>query len=569
MLRVLSVAVLASCSIVAQVNPLDTRWPSVTPTTWLSGQPETDVDVALDRSGSGVLVWRQRTAAPPWTTYELWARRLYQGSPQGPEIRLAGVTDYVTGSSESLYTRCAVDEEGSWVVVWNTTNTVAGNLEVRARWWHEPSQTLGPERLVTDDPGAQMRFLPDVAMGPAQSDTNPSFWVVWQEGFFAGQSSIRMRRYRITPSGGTAIDTADPILDVNAEPTAPIEGQEQPAVAVAADGTVTVVWTKWADWGGASPYWRIMMRQRRGGNWIGIYDPSATGAGSSGVDFTDYEVSPPNEWVAAINDQDSPPRVAAAPDGRVVVMWKRYNPVPFGLRTFSPGSATVPSPALLHQPTIPSAGYRRFDLAFSNEGSVSLLWEQMDAALVSGRIVYSRLNATSGVAESQTLIDTQSTTDVRRVAIAASDTGSIVAAWARGFPNAQRIHIRRADLNLLASDPLGDLRIAVPGAPGLRYLVWPLAMPTSFATPIGDGRTILLSLADPLLQWHLAQGGNHAILPNASGILSPSGTTTVAVNLPPGIGSLNLGWALGIVDPTAPWPRTLRLFTQPELIVVN
>ena len=243
----------------------------------------------------------------------------------------------------------------------------------------------------------------------------------------------------------------------------------------------------------------------------------------------------------------------------------------------TPGSpGATPGGIVAHLPLLWSPGHRRFDVALSNEGSVLLAWEHLASSALSGRIMLSRLRPTGPSLEEFTC-DPTSGVAVSSVALAASDTGDVQVAWARGFgAPAQRAWRRPVDLSLLALLPIpgpSALKVAVPGAAGLLYNVWPLSAggsPAEYAlTSIGDGRTADASLLDPLLQWHLAQGGNHAILPNASGTLDLNGEATVNVVLPPGIGPIAVTWSLLIVDPGLPWPGTLRQFTQPGSIVVN
>jgi hypothetical protein len=104
-------------------------------------------------------------------------------------------------------------------------------------------------------------------------------------------------------------------------------------------------------------------------------------------------------------------------------------------------------------------------------------------------------------------------------------------------------------------------------------MVWPLSdggtAATYGATPIGDGRAADVLLSDPLLTWHLAQNGANPLLTGADGVLDMDGRATVDVALPPGVGPVSVTWGVMVVDTTLPWPEALRLFTQPETLVVN
>ena len=50
------------------------------------------------------------------------------------------------------------------------------------------------------------------------------------------------------------------------------------AITVDDQGTLTIVWEKYAVWGPGSPYWRVMLRRRSAGSCLPVYDPIAIGA---------------------------------------------------------------------------------------------------------------------------------------------------------------------------------------------------------------------------------------------------------------------------------------------------
>ena len=560
----------------AQVNPIDGSAPTVPVGAAAAGLPESALDIAMNRSGDGVIVWRQRLTAPPAPTYQLWVQRLQRGAPIGSATPLATTLDSFT-SNELLTVHCAMDEDGNWAAVWDDTDAANGNMVVRGRRYDAGTAQLGPILLVSDGPGNQHRWLPDVAMGRFPGSPDPHWYVVWNYATAAGQSTIRMRSFRVDTSGSTTIDVGAPVIGVNSEPTGPLEGQDRPAITVDAQGTLTIIWEKYAVWGPGFGYWRVMLRRRSAGTWLPVLDPMAIGANqATGLDNTDWEVSGYGD-PAATSSPSTPPKVDAAPDGRVLVAWKRLSGAAYGFRILEPTlPGATPGPIIAHLPVIWSPGHRRFDVAFTNEGSILLAWEHLATTVSSGRVMLSRISPT-GPAWEEFTADPTSGTAISSVAVAAADTGQVQVAWARGLgPNLQTASRRALDLNLLALAPgagPSQLSIAVPGAGGLDCQVWPMSAggtPAEYAaTPIGDGRAADALLTDPLLAWHLAQGGVHGILPNATGTLSINGTASVNIWLPPGVGPVSVTWALLVIDSARPWPQALRLFTQPKAIVVN
>ena len=573
-MRILSLFLLGLVGVgAAQVNPMEGTAPTTALGAGTAGMPESALDVALNRSGDGVVVWRQRLTAPPAPTYQLWAQRLRRGAPEGQPLPLAQTIELFT-TRELLSVRCAVDERGNWAAVWDDADTTAGHMVVRGRRWHEASAQLGPVLLVSDGPGGDHRWLPDVAMGAYPGSPDPHWYVVWNYATAAGQSTIRTRSYRVDDSGGAPTDIPSPVEGVNSEPTGSIEGQDRPAVTVDGAGTVTYVWEKFAMWDLPVPFWRIMLRRRSGTTWLPINDPTAAGANpATGLDATDWEVSDGMEPAAA-SDPRTAPRVAAAADGRVAVVWNRFGGPAFGIRILEPTlPGATPGPDIAHVTQTSSAQHRRHDAAFTNEGSVLVAWEHQATLNISGNVMLSRISATGAVVE-ELIVNPAAGTAITSVAMAASDTGQVQVCWARGFgANLQAASRRPVDLNLLHLLPTGapsQLAVSVPGQGSRDYQVWPLSGAGPYAaTPIGDGRASDVLLTDPLLTWHLAQGGNNPLLNGAAGTLDAGGRATVDVLLPASIGPVAVSWGVLVVDTAAPWPQSLRLFTQPETIVVN
>lgn len=563
-----------------QENPLDASFPATVITgPTATGQPTAALDAAHNRSGDGVIAGRTRIGGTGGVSnYVVWAQPLRRGEPSGPPVTVASVIDTVTGAQELTRVRCAIDDAGNWVVVWDATEIGSGFLQPWARRWHAATAQLGNLIRVSPAPvPVRHEVLPDVAVGPWPGLSGSSFYVVWQEDVAQGATRIMLRRFRISVSGGSVTDVADAAVVVNSEPTAATGGQDRPAVGIDSRGTLTIVWEKYGDWGTGNPYWRIMLRRRQGNGWLQVYDPTASGAGAGGFDATDYEVSTSGD-PAQNSDARFPPRVAVAADGRCVVMWKRISGAPYGLRAFTPGPGTAATPGQDHAwlPTFGSAGFGLFDTALTNEGSLVVLWESWQTPIaISGRILLSRLRVPSFATVQDVVVDPTLVSPVTGVAAAASDAGPVTTAWTRGGVAAnQTLERRRLDLNLVALQVSGasrNLHLSAPGCAGLTRFLWPSVTggdPGSYGIlPLGDGRTCDLDLGDPLLQWHFATGGAPFMI-NAVGTLNALGTGDVPLVLPAGVTPLTVRFTLIAADFSQPFPASVRMFTQPEPTVI-
>lgn len=552
----------------AQPHAINTGWPELLIGPGVPGRPEASCDVAVNRSGDGICCWRTRTSALPVNAYDVWVQPLRRGAQLGSPQLIASYQDQLTGSFELTVVRCAIDERGNWVVVWDGSDPTTGTLQVFARRFHAGTNQLGPELWVSDTSGtAQNDVLPDVAVGPFPQDAEPNFYVVWQEGTSAGLSRIRYRRYRIVDNQGTVTDVPDAPIQANSFPNGPQDGQDRPAIAVDTAGEVTLVWERFQDWGAGNFQWRIMMRRRSGNTWVPVFDPFAPG----GFVFAEYAVSPQALRPIA-SDAQHPPRVAVS-NGRIAVSWRTATNA-YALRYFSPGPgnavSVLPSGAFL--PTSFSPGHLRHDIALSASGAVAFLYmSQPNPGGTSGRPILARIPFAGFASTEEVLLQPGSGIILTDIAVAAADTGQVFSTWTTGTQfDRQRMKGRRADLNLIDRAPATStsppgIHVSVTGQAGMQYQLWPSASPGGYALlPLGDGRAIDVDFFDPLVQAFIAIGGNNPHLPASIGTLDAFGEATAPVILPAGAPPVTISWSLLVSDPSLPFPQSIRLFTHPE-----
>ena len=177
--------------------------------------------VAVSATGRFVVVWE----GPGQTfdsTYDVLAQ-VYdaQGSPVSVEFR---VNEYDQGSQHKP--RVAMDDSGSFVVVWRSNSTTGGTHDgIYGRRYGLSGQPAGGEFRI-DDASYPLLDVPDVAM-----NANGDMLVAWN--CYAFGDDICAQRY--SPLGQAVGGN----ITVNSVTTGE---QNNPAVALAADGRGLVVW---------------------------------------------------------------------------------------------------------------------------------------------------------------------------------------------------------------------------------------------------------------------------------------------------------------------------------------
>ncbi|MEL7364210.1 MAG: hypothetical protein AAFN13_19195, partial [Bacteroidota bacterium] len=169
-------------------------------------------------------------------------------STTGPEFR---VTTETAGSQSAP--SVATDADGDYVVVWDSFGQDGNNLGVYAQRYDATGVAQGSEFLVNTETSESQRD-PVVAM-----DADGNFVVVWESRDQDGSSDgIFAQRY---DAAGVAQGAE---FQVNTETTS---NQDDPSVAMDADGDFVIVWESFSSSGSAD------------GNGDGIYAQRYNAAG--------------------------------------------------------------------------------------------------------------------------------------------------------------------------------------------------------------------------------------------------------------------------------------------------
>ncbi len=232
----------------------------------------------MTANDSFVVVWYSRTADA--TVYNVYARRYDPfGTPDGTEFL---VNTYQGGDNK--FADVSLGADGHFVVVWQSDGYDGSNNDIYGRIYDASGIPQGPEfRVNTYIAGSQEH--PHVAMAP-----DGRFVVVW---FSRGQNNVYGQLFE---ADGTPDGTE---FRVN---TYTSGYQESPDVAMDQNGNFVVVWQSYPG---------------QDGSYYGIYGRrfDATGIPLGG----EFQVN------TTTDDWQEGPKVAMAPDGRFVVVWRSKN----------------------------------------------------------------------------------------------------------------------------------------------------------------------------------------------------------------------------------------------------
>ncbi len=249
--------------------------------------------MAMDADGDFVVVWvsdgKGDDSVGDGDDGSIHGQRFNaDGDAQGDEFQ---VNSYTTGWQ--TYPSVAMDADGDFVVVWESFGQDGDNTGIYGRRYNDNGVALDTEFLVNSHTISRQN-RPSVAM-----DADGDFVVVWQsynqDGFY---ESVFGQRYN---AAGVAQGTEFP---VNSATTG---RQEEPSVAMDADGNFVVAWTS----------------DGKGDDSVGDGD----NRGISGQRYNFAGVPQDGEFQVnsyATDDQDSP-SVAMDADGDFVVVWQSYN----------------------------------------------------------------------------------------------------------------------------------------------------------------------------------------------------------------------------------------------------
>ncbi|HEV2790180.1 MAG TPA: glycosyl hydrolase [Solirubrobacterales bacterium] len=287
-----------------------------------AGEDALAPEVAVGPDGTAVVAW---TRADESDDFRVQARRIApSGTPEEATRTLSG------DGQDALAPQVDVAPDGEATVVWKRFDGFRYLVQVRRiapdGTAEEPSQRLSEPK--------QDAVEPQVTVADDGEAT-----VVWSR--FDGEDSIVQLR-RVGADGTVAATTAS--LSVAGESAI------QPRLAVADDGTATVVWNRFdgADW--------VIQAQR----------VSAAGAPEGAV-----------QNLSAAGRSAAEPSLASAPDGSAVVAWDRFDGGSFVVqaRRLAPSGAPVGGPLQL------SAGGRDAaepEVAIAPDGTATVLWSRFD-----------------------------------------------------------------------------------------------------------------------------------------------------------------------------------------------
>jgi hypothetical protein len=352
----------------------------------LSGPAEIAIgaDVAVAPDGTATVVWSARTGG----SFVVYMRRIAADGSRGPAVQLSDP------AQDALAPQVAVDADGTATVVWSrfdgsnfliqgrrvdpegTPEASTKNLSKTGKDAADPRLAVAPdgtatvvwkrfdgfhdrieerritpegERLPAESPNLlsaekQDAVEPEVASAPDGTST-----VAWSR--YDGSNSIVQER-RIDPLGAIEEEVAD-LSGVG-------ESAMQPEVATGPDGEATVVWTRFD-----GSHWLIQVRRL---NPAGAPDGAAANLSASGRDAAE-------------------PQLAIDAEGRVTVVWERYDGSSFVVQERRIDSSGVP--AAVQNLSAGGRDAAEPQLAIDPDGTATVAWTRFDGTsfVIQGREV--------------------------------------------------------------------------------------------------------------------------------------------------------------------------------------
>ncbi len=374
---------------------------------------QADVEIATAPSGEHVMVWESNHTG----SYEIYAQRYdAAGNAIGGEI-LVNATTSGTQSQASV----AMDANGNFVVVWRGSQT--GDTDMYARIFDASGTPLTGEFRVNSTLAGNQTEV-DVAM-----DANGNFVVVW-EGFDADSEGIFGQRFDAAGNflGGE--------FQVN---TTVVDQQDDPSVAMSADGSFVVVWESY------------------------LQDGSSEGVYGQLYDATGAKVGSEFRVAVATSGSQNQPDVAMDDAGNFVVVWEGGDAGGRGvyLRQFSANGTPLTGDVLVNQTQ--TNDQTEPNVSMNGAGEFVVAWSSslQDG---SGSGAYARHYAADGSPTSgEFLLHTDATGDQLLPAVAAYDYGFHAAWEGTGPGDSVGVFRRVSDLTFVAGDGVADSTITVRG----------------------------------------------------------------------------------------------------------
>ena len=390
----------------------------------------------------GFFVAALLTAAAPFAGGPATAELL----PLGTELQVnTYTTDTQHGPGQS---QVAVAADGSFVVVWQSYEQDGSGHGVIAQRYDADGAAAGVEFIVNVYTTSSQR---DPVVGAADDG---SFVVVWRSGNIDGSSDAVVGRRFGSDGSGVGGEFLANVYTTGS--------QRSPAVSVAADGSFVVAWQSYGqDGSGSGVFGR---RFDSAANALGVefqvntyttgpqYSPSAGLAGdgsfvvawehySYGGDYFEIRARrfdssgtgagsefPVNTYTTGFQDN---PSARAAADGSFVVAWDGAGNEPsgygIGARRFD--SAGTPVGATIQVNTYTTDEQLRPALAVNDDGSFAVAWTSIDQD-GSGYGIFARSFDVDGTAVGDELqVNTYTTDSQYRSSVAGDGNGGFVVAW--------------------------------------------------------------------------------------------------------------------------------------------
>jgi Ca2+-binding RTX toxin-like protein len=262
-------------------------------------------DIAMNADGQFVITWE--SLGQDGDLNGIFAQMYDRdGNPVGDEI---AVNDITNGSQDDPVV--AIDGSGNFVIAWEDSST---DIEtVNARRFDSTGTPLGDSFVVSTTAGID-HDTPDIAM-----NANGDFVIAWEsfDDLDGDRHGIFAQRYN---SAGEAIG------DEIAVNTTTVEDQDQPSVAIDAEGNFLVTWES----------------DNQDGSEAGVFGQYFDNTGAKQGD--EFQI---NTFTAS--DQDDV-AVAMTPEGNAVVVWESFGQDGDGDGIFAQQLA-VPSVVEFSQPT--------------------------------------------------------------------------------------------------------------------------------------------------------------------------------------------------------------------------
>jgi Glycosyl hydrolase family 26 len=346
-----------------------------------SGEDAAAPQVAVAPDGNSTVVWSGQTGA----AFSMYERRI------APDGTLGRINQLSAPGQDALSPQVAVAPDGTATVVWirsDGSNFVVQERRVAPGGALEATKDLS----VTGRDAAE----PQVAIAPDGTAT-----VVWKR--FDG-AHFQIKERRIGPGGALEEPSSHTLSETGRDAVGP-------QVAVAPDGTATVVWSR--------------------------FD------GTNSI-VQESRIAPDDTPVAGVNDLSASgrsaiqPDVVVDPDGTATVIWVRSD----GADTIVqerriPGSG-VPS-ATTNDLSAPGQDAAEPRLALGPEGAVTVVWERFDG---SSFIVQDRRITPAGARGASAINLSASGRDASEPQVAVAPDGSATVIWSR-FDGSHFIVARR------------------------------------------------------------------------------------------------------------------------------